>query len=158
MDWFVKRFIKASLTWLGLGVTAGLTMAIHPAWIVYRPAHFHMNLAGFVAMMIFGVSYHVMPRIVGQPLYSSRLAGIHWWAANLGLAFMVSGFLLAPHLSRAATASLVTGGVLYAGGAYVFILNLWRTIDGHWTPAPAAASPTAETSAPRRRSLPVAEG
>ena len=158
MDWFVKRFIKASLTWLGLGVTAGLTMAMHPAWIVYRPAHFHMNLAGFVAMMIFGVSYHVMPRIVGQPLYSSRLAGLHWWAANLGLALMVTGFLLAPHVSRAATASLVTGGVLYAGGAYLFIFNLWRTIDGDWKAVTRAAPSPAEPASPQRRSLPIAEG
>ena len=53
MDWFVKAFIKASLAWLVLGVSLGVAMAVRPAWLVYRPAHLHMALLGFVAMMIF---------------------------------------------------------------------------------------------------------
>ena len=52
MEWFVKAFVKASLAWLALGVTLGVAMAAHPAWMVYRPAHAHMNLLGFVTMMI----------------------------------------------------------------------------------------------------------
>lgn len=50
MDWFAKAFIRASLLWFVAGITLGLAMAIHPAWVVYRPAHAHMNLlvAGFM--------------------------------------------------------------------------------------------------------------
>ncbi|MHB1265551.1 MAG: hypothetical protein ACYC1S_14205, partial [Gemmatimonadaceae bacterium] len=32
MEWFVKAFIKASLTWFGLGVTLGMLMAVRPEW------------------------------------------------------------------------------------------------------------------------------
>ena len=56
MEWFVKAFVKASLVWLALGVTLGVAMAAYPAWIIYRPAHMHMVLLGFVTMMIFGVA------------------------------------------------------------------------------------------------------
>lgn len=129
MDWFAKAFIKASLTWLGLGVTLGVGMAIHLPWIVYRPAHMHMNLLGFVAMMIFGVAYHVVPRFTGHALHSRGLAGRHWWIANSGLALMVVGFAFRPHASPAATPLLATGGVLSALGAYAFIYNIWSTID-----------------------------
>jgi hypothetical protein len=52
MDWFVKAFLKASVAWLAIGVTLGVAMAVHPAFIIYRPAHVHMNLLGFVTMMI----------------------------------------------------------------------------------------------------------
>ena len=52
MEWFVRWFIRSALVWFGLGVTLGLCMAAHPAWIIYRPAHVHMNLVGFVTMMI----------------------------------------------------------------------------------------------------------
>ena len=52
MDWFVRRFMKSALAWLGLGVTLGVAMAAHPFWTIYRPAHMHMNLLGFVTMMI----------------------------------------------------------------------------------------------------------
>lgn len=55
MDWFVKAFLTASLAWLGAGVSLGVAMAVHPAWAVYRTAHLHMNMLGFVAMMLFGV-------------------------------------------------------------------------------------------------------
>ena len=66
MDWFAKAFIKAALVWLGLGVTLGVVMAVSPAAAVYRTAHLHMNLLGFVSMMIYGVAYHVIPRFTGN--------------------------------------------------------------------------------------------
>ena len=69
MTWFVKAFLKSSLAWLALGVTFGVAMAAHPVWTVYRLAHVHMLLLGFVAMMIFGVAYHVIPRFAGFPLH-----------------------------------------------------------------------------------------
>ena len=69
-------------------------MAAHPVWTVYRLAHVHMMLLGFVTMMIYGVAYHVLPRFSGHPLWSPRLAGWHCWSAQLGLALMVTGFVL----------------------------------------------------------------
>jgi cbb3-type cytochrome oxidase subunit 1 len=130
MDWFVKAFLKAALTWLGLGVLLGLAMALQPAWIAYRPAHAHLNVAGFVVMTIYGVAYHVIPRFTGHPLYSRRLAVWHFWLANIGLAILVLGFALTPLTGRYVTPVLGVGGVLSAAGAFAFIWNLWRTIDG----------------------------
>ena len=130
MDWFSKAFIKASVTWLALGVTLGVAMAVHPVWVIYRPAHLHMNLLGFVAMMIFGVAYHVLPRFTGNPLHSRRLAAAHWWIANVGLVMFAAGFVVVPH-SRPLGAMLVAaGGTLSAVGAYSFAYNIWRTLDG----------------------------
>ena len=60
MEPHVKGFLKASLAWLTLGVTLGVAMAVHPLWTIYRMAHVHMNLLGFVTMMIYGVGYHVV--------------------------------------------------------------------------------------------------
>ena len=151
MDWFVERFIKASLVWFGLGITLGVAMAVWPALAAYRLAHMHMNLLGFVTMMIFGVAYHVIPRFTGHPLYSRRLAGAHWWISNSGLALLVTGFALAPHIGAARMPILATGGLLSATGGFAFIVNLWRTIDG-------APSPNATIGAPvtpvGRRPLP----
>lgn len=130
MSWFVTAFVKASLAWLALGVTLGVAMAAHPAWVVYRPAHMHMVLLGFVTMMIYGVAYHVIPRFSGHALYRPRLAGWHWWASNVGLLLMAVGFGLRPHLGPGATPVLATGGVLSALGAYAFAYGIWRTMDG----------------------------
>jgi cbb3-type cytochrome oxidase subunit 1 len=152
MDWFAVRFVKASLAWFGLGVTLGVAMAAHPAWVIYRPAHLHMNLLGFVTMMIYGVAYHVIPRFTGHPLHSRRLAGWHWWVSNAGLALMAAGFALVPHAGRAAAPVVASGGVLSAAGAYAFIYNVWRTIDGR---APRRAAPAAPPERTGARRMPV---
>lgn len=129
MDWFVRQFVKASLVWFGLGTTLGLGMTVHPEWLIYRPAHLHLNLLGFVAMMIYGVAYHVMPRFTGHPLHSPRVAGAHWWVANAGLVLLATGFTLAPRGVAGATAVLTIGAGLSAAGAYAFIWNLWLTLE-----------------------------
>ena len=125
-----------------MGVSLGVAMAVHPMWIIYRPAHVHMNLLGFVTMMIFGVAYYVVPRFFGHPLYSKRLAGGHWLLSNVGLALMVVGFVMAPHVGERSVPVLTTGGVLSALGAFAFIFNIWRTIDGPATLRRIAKTPT----------------
>ena len=126
----VRAFLKASLAWLALGVTLGVAMAAHPVWTLYRPAHLHMMLLGFVAMMIFGVAYHVIPNFAGFPLHRPAAARVHWWLANIGLAAMASGFVLRVHAPTAGTTLLASGGALSAAGAYLFVYLIWRTIDG----------------------------
>jgi cbb3-type cytochrome oxidase subunit 1 len=132
MDPVVRGFLKASLVWLSLGVTVGVAMAVHPAWTIYRPVHEHMNLLGFVSMMIFGVAYHVIPRFSGQPLWRRQIAVWHAWVANAGLALMAIGFVARVQTSippAVGGALLGTGGCLSAVGAYLFAYNIWRTIN-----------------------------
>jgi heme/copper-type cytochrome/quinol oxidase subunit 1 len=147
MDWYARWFIKASLAWLGVGVTLGVVMAVWPRLIYYRPAHMHANLLGFVAMMIFGVGYHVLPRFSGHRLHSRILPAIHWWAANVGLAAMITGFMLLPHGVGGARMVLAAGGTISAAGAYLFIYNLWRTMK----PPPPWPVGRADVQKPARR-------
>ena len=126
----VRLFLKSSLAWLAFGVTFGVAMAAHPVWTLYRLAHVHMMLLGFVAMMIFGVGYHVIPNFAGFPLHPPVGARVHWWLANIGLAAMAFGFVLRVHAPSAGTVLLACGGMLSATGAYLFVYLIWRTIDG----------------------------
>lgn len=128
MEPFVRNFIRSSLLWLGGGVLLGVWMAVSPQAIIYRPAHVHANLLGFVSMMIFGVAYHVIPRFTGSPLRSRRVAMVHLWVANIGLAGLVGGWLLRPSMGGAGAAALMTGGIVSAAGAFLFIGNLWQTL------------------------------
>jgi cbb3-type cytochrome oxidase subunit 1 len=88
-----------------------------------------MNLVGFVVMMIFGVGYQMLPRFFGHPIHSQALAKAHVWMANLGLAALVAGFLLAPNVGSASVPVTSAGGLLWALGAYGFVYNMWRTFD-----------------------------
>ena len=142
MEPFVRAFLRASLTWLGTGVLIGLSMAFFPMQAaVYRPAHVHANLLGFVSMMIFGVAYHVIPRFTGNPLTSRPLARIHFVVANLGLAALVGGWITRVHSPALGGPAIAIGALLSATGAFLFIFNIWRTLEPR--SAPATARPPA---------------
>jgi cbb3-type cytochrome oxidase subunit 1 len=156
MDWFVTAFLKASLVWLALGVTLGVGIAVQPAWGVYYPAHVHMNLLGFVTMMIYGVAYHVIPRFIGRPLHARRLAGWHWWASNSGLAMMVTGFAVRLNSATSGAVLLGVGGTLSAAGAYMFAYNIWRTLGAltrQASPSPSRQALVPLVGSPPRRTV-----
>ena len=145
MDPFVQRFIKSSLLWLAFGVILGTTMVFSPSYLVYRPAHVHANLLGFVSMMIFGVAYHVLPRFTGKRLFSPRLAAAHVVVANAGLVLMVAGWLLMPHMG-AASWFLRTGAIASTASVAMFILNIWQTMSAASTTLHALTTKTRQTT------------
>jgi cbb3-type cytochrome oxidase subunit 1 len=153
MDWFVKAFIRASLVWFALGVLLGLAMAAHPPWVIYRPAHAHMVVAGFITMMVFGVGYQLLPRLFGFALHSRGLAAVHFWISNGGLAGMVVGFVLAPHVGVRGTWITSVGGLLFAAGVLIFVYNLWITFD-----KADARQRERIVTALREKGLPTADG
>lgn len=130
METYVRGFIRASLVWLGIGVLLGLAMALDPRALLWMPAHMHANLLGFVSMMIFGVAYHVIPRFSGAPLHRHVLARVHLWVGNGGLALLVAGWLARTALPTIGPWGVRLGGTLAALGAFLFIYNIWRTMDG----------------------------
>lgn len=129
MDWFVRAFLKASLVWFSLAVAVALVMALHPPLTVYRTAHLHVALLGFVTQMIYGVALHVIPRFFGQPLVHRRMAETQFWTAQAGLALLVVGFVWRINGWPLASATLAVGGITSAVGAACFVINLWVTMD-----------------------------
>ena len=139
MDWYVRAFIRSSVSWLTLGVTLGLVMTIWPRLTVYRTAHVHMLLLGFVAMMSFGFGYHVVPRLAGNRLYRPAWAGAHVFLANAGLAGLSLGLALRVHGVPGAGWVLAMGGVLASVGAYAFAVNIALSTRKKRTDPAAAA-------------------
>jgi len=129
MEAYTTGFLRASLLWLVTGVSVGVAMAVHPAWGVYRTAHLHLMLLGFVTMMISGVAYHVFPRFAATPLFSPTMARSHLVLANIGVAAMALGFGWRLHDPVAGGAILGVGATASAIGAYLLAWNLWRTLD-----------------------------
>lgn len=99
MDWFVRAFLKGSLVWFSAAVLLAVAMALVPSLTVYRTAHLHLALLGFVTQMIYGV------------------------------ATLASGFALRVWGLPVAALLIAVGGTLSAVGAACFVVNIWRTID-----------------------------
>lgn len=85
MDKFVKRFIFMGIIYLMIASVMGAAMMVFPVSAELRFAHVHLNLLGWISMLIFGVGYHILPRFTGRPLHSNRLGEIQFWFANIGL-------------------------------------------------------------------------
>ena len=131
MSRVTKLFILPSLIYLSIGVTIGVLLTVLPDAIGWLLAmHAHTNLLGWVSMMIFGVSYHVLPRFSGRPLYSERLAGLHFILSNTGLIGLIISWPLSKTYYGVALLQLLFTGsaLLYTISAYLFVYNLGRTV------------------------------
>ncbi len=125
-------FIIASLFYLCLGVTIGVVFTIHSDLIgVFLPMHAHANLLGWVSMMIFAVAYHVLPRFSGRPLFSETLGNLHLILSNIGLLGLI---IVWPLLRTYGTITLqaihIVAAVFYAIGAFLFVINIGKTVFG----------------------------
>lgn len=133
MDKYTKAFVKASLTYLGVGVITGFIMVVHPdVRFTLTRVHTHINLLGFMAMMVYGVGYHILPRFMGRPVYSHRLGNIQVWLANITLIGLSISWILEASLGGV----WYTLAILFALGQgvsiFLFIINLWKSM----TPLP----------------------
>ena len=84
-----RNFIVIGMIYVLIGMLLGAHMAAsgnHAA----GGAHAHINLIGFVMMVLFGLCYRVFP-----DLADSGLARLHFWLHQAGaLVFLISLYLL----------------------------------------------------------------
>ena len=123
-------FIRSAMIYLLIAVFIGVWMGLSPVRY-YIPAHAHLTLLGWMSMFVYGVAYHILPRFSGRPLYSDRLADIHFWTANIGLVGMAfSWFIFNQQL-------LVLFSIIEAFSIVLFVYNMFRTVQ----PASAIKKP-----------------
>jgi len=128
------RYVKASLVYLTAGVTLLLLTFSHIIAFDLTGFYF-LQLYGFVAMMIFGLSYLFVPSFAHTFLHSMRLARLQFWLMNLGVLGMATVFggivPYSPYLMYATVLFLL---VLVAA-VYLHAYNLWMTARG-WKGSP----------------------
>lgn len=77
--------IAAGLVYFLVANLLGLLLGTGVLSYTWRPAHAHLNLLGFVSMMIYGVAYHALPRFRGVPFRRTRFAFAQVLLANIAL-------------------------------------------------------------------------
>jgi hybrid cluster-associated redox disulfide protein len=89
MDKYTKGFVLASLVYFFLAASFGIWMGMAETaeWVKF--GHIHFNLLGFMAMMIFGIGYFILPRFNARTLQWPQLVPLHFIVSNLGLIGMV---------------------------------------------------------------------
>ncbi|HMK52717.1 MAG TPA: hypothetical protein VK551_09460 [Thermodesulfobacteriota bacterium] len=129
MDKYAKAFVKASLTYLGIGTVLGLLMVLLPdTRFTITRIHVHLLLLGFMAMMIYGVGYHILPRFMGRPVYSARLGNTQVWLANITLIGLSVSWILEASQGGIWHSLAILFGLGQAVSIFLFIINLWMSM------------------------------
>ncbi|MHC4278268.1 MAG: cbb3-type cytochrome c oxidase subunit I [Planctomycetota bacterium] len=119
-------FIKCAMVYLVIATLLGIHMAASGPMYPYMPLHAHLNLLGWMSMMIFGVAYHILPRFSGTPLWSERLSVWHLWLANIGLVGMTLGWV---NMGLGKGSSVLTVFSIVQGVSIaLFVVNMFKTI------------------------------
>jgi len=113
MDKFVKNFIIVSIVYLGISSVLGVCMLGNPSLMSFKFVHSHLNMLGWVSMMIYGVGYHILPRFAGRALKYPKLGEFQFWTANIGLVGMLAFYTLdvMGHNQTFTTAAVIFGAV-----------------------------------------------
>jgi hypothetical protein len=128
------RYVKASLIYLVSGGTLLLLTFAH-LLPFEMTAFYFMQLYGFVAMMIFGLSYLFVPSFAHAFLHSLVLAKMQFWLMNLGIIGMTVSFSGLIPYNPNITYLVVSCLVVLVLALYLHAYNLWRTMRG-WKGSP----------------------
>ncbi|RZD15393.1 MAG: hypothetical protein EVJ47_03730 [Candidatus Acidulodesulfobacterium ferriphilum] len=129
----IRYFTIASLLYLIIGAGLGLVMAIYPPWVNYLLlAHVHFLLLGFIAMMIYSVGYHVLPRFSGFKLYSEILVTVQFYLTNIGLIGMAFTWIISEDGSSGfySISALSFFALMEFSGICIFVFNNIMTLSG----------------------------
>ncbi|HWR82025.1 MAG TPA: DUF1858 domain-containing protein [Candidatus Deferrimicrobium sp.] len=129
MSSYMKRFVLASLSYLGLAALLGIFNGIFDVTYFGLFAHTHFSLLGFMAMIVFGIGYFILPRFNGTDLRFPSWVPVHFYLANITLIGMVVFRSLA--VSSGSDVAHVLFILCAAGqgvSLFMFIVNIWLTI------------------------------
>ncbi|MCL4537125.1 MAG: hypothetical protein M1610_06000 [Nitrospirae bacterium] len=130
MDRFVRNFIMMSIVYLALAAFFGVVMLANPSYLYLKFIHSHLNMLGWVSMMIYGVGYHILPRFAGKRLKSVKMGEVQFYLANIGLVGMLLFYALqinSPEVVLYKGLS-VAFGLMEVASIFLFFYNMLATL------------------------------
>lgn len=126
MDKIVVWYLRMSVIYFIAGAFVGLVMILSPGETgYYVSSHTHLNLLGFMSMMIYGVGYHILPKFSGRNIYSPMIMNAQFWIGNAGLVGMVAGWLV---LGGDVSPVMIISALLSLTSVVLFAFNILKTI------------------------------
>ena len=152
------RFSVTAVGFYGMATFEGPVMSIkavnslshYTDWTI---GHVHSGALGWVAFIVFGTMYYLVPRLWGRTtMWSTRLIGWHYWIATVGIVLYITsmwvsgimqglmwraydelGFLQYSFVESVAAmhpfyAIRMLGGVFFLSGGLLMAYNMWRTV------------------------------
>lgn len=129
-DKIAVKFTRVSTPYLLLGTTLTIFISLMPdGYIRFRPVIYHTYFLGWIAMMVFGVGYHILPRFADNKVQSLFLMRLNLKLANIGIAGFIFSWLLSLFFGSAFLSNLRHPfGILTASALFIFVYNIWRSL------------------------------
>ena len=130
MELTVVWYLRMSLVYFIAGAIIGFSILLWPDEAgYYISTHVHLNLLGFMSMMIYGVGYHILPKFSGQHIYSPMIMKVQFWLSNAGLIGMgVSWPLVARGSEGTAETILILTAAMSLLAVVLFAFNILKTV------------------------------
>jgi cytochrome c oxidase cbb3-type subunit 1 len=118
-----------SIIYLGISSLVGIAMLGSEKAMALKFVHSHLNMLGWVSMMIYGVGYHILPKFMGRAMHSKALGEIQFWMANIGLVAMLLFYTVNVYSPSGALVMVtVAAGVLETVSIFLFFYNMLMTL------------------------------
>lgn len=131
MEPIIVWYLRMAILYFIAGAGFGITILLLPEESGYFiPVHVHLNLLGFMSMMIYGIGYHILPRFSGVPVYSPLIVRIQFYLANGGLLGMAVSwpFVIGETTPSLFKPMLITSAFLSLVALVLFAFNILKTI------------------------------
>ncbi len=128
------KFIRAAFAWLLMGLLMVLLMRVYNTWAGqafshnYFPAYRHAIVAGFILLMIVGVSSKVTPTLSGVDLQTANPLWTAFLLLNVGNVTRIVGQTMMDTYVDKAGVWAVAGGFVQWAGMVLWADDLWRTM------------------------------
>lgn len=153
----ILKFMVVAITCYGMATFEGPMLSLKNVNAIshftdWTIAHVHVGALGWNGFLTFGILYWIIPKIFNTPLYSTKLAGTHFWIGTIGIVLYAipmywAGFTQAmmwkqftedgtlkfqfletvTHIVPLYVARSV-GGLLYLVGVFIMVYNIVKTV------------------------------
>lgn len=126
---YFRKFLWAALFYLVMSAVSGLINKTHLVDLD-KFAQLHFQFLGFIAMLIYGLGYYLVPKLGKKDLRYPGFVPLHYWLGNLSLITMIIC-----HSVMAVYSDMWIQNVLYISIAVqialllIFIVTLWKTLS-----------------------------
>lgn len=130
MEPVIVWYLRMSVIYFVAGAIIGFAMLLWPGESgYYIPIHVHLNLLGFMSMMIYGVGYHILPKFSGRYIHSPGIMKIQFWMSNAGVIGMSISwpFVIRGDASLSET-MLIASSLLSIISVVLFAYNILKTV------------------------------
>lgn len=115
-----NRFILAGIVYVLIGMSLGIFMGATQNFTLHG-VHAHINLLGWVTMVLFGLIYRSKPA-----MESEKLAGIQFWVSNLAFIVMMITLTLFLKGNESVVPVLAASEFVAVAGMLMFGSLVWK--------------------------------